>query len=65
MIRMLRAVTSSMLRIMVALLKAPDTRGRALVASSTWWSSPLATRSVNSEATSPSPSSRLSARRSM
>ena len=65
MIRMLRAETSCMLRIMVALLKAPATRGMACVACSTCAALPRSTAMLNSEATSPSPVRRLSACRSM
>ena len=63
MMRTLRALTSSMLRSKVALLKAPATRGRALVASRKRDSAPGSSATANCEARSPSRSQRLSVAR--
>ena len=65
MMRMLRALISSMLRSIVDLLKVPTMRGMPLVASISAGSRPRSTASENCEDRSPSSSRRFSARRSM
>jgi hypothetical protein len=65
MMRMLRALISCMLRSMLALLKAPATRGRRAWRRAARSRLPRSSASTKPLARSPSPSARLSASRSM